>query len=132
MYFNNVTIFICSLINKQFNNVFNNDILWAKLIMDNFGNININEIQEQYNITKLKYVYKKIKDLLYLNKIFKLNKTIGSLINLQKLAYSNNQLKEIPKEIIFLINLHTLYLQNNQLKEIPKELKNLIHCTIKN
>jgi len=144
MYFNNVTIFktynylnindlfICSLINKQFNNVFNNDMLWKKLIMDNFGDIDINEIQEQYNITKLKYVYKKIKDLLYLNKIFKLNKTIGSLINLQKLAYSNNQLKEIPKEIIFLINLHTLYLQNNQLKEIPKELKNLIHCTIKN
>ena len=99
MYFNNVTIFKiynylnindlfnCSLINKQFNNIFNNNMLWAKLIMDNFGDIDINEIQEQYNITKLKYIYKKIKDLMYLNKTFKLNKTIKDLINLKILDF---------------------------------------------
>ena len=99
MYFNNVTIFTiynyldindlfkCCLINKQFNNIFNNDMLWAKLIVDNFGDIDINEIQEQYNITKLKYIYKKIKDLLYLNKIFNLNKTIKDLINLKILDF---------------------------------------------
>ena len=139
MYFNNVTIFeiynylnindsfSCSLINKQFNNIFNNDMLWAKLIMDTYDNININEIQEQYNITKLKYIYKKIKDLSYLNKIFNLNKTIGSLINLQELSFSNNQLKKISKEIGSLINLKYLRLHNNNLKEIPKELGFLIN-----
>jgi len=132
MYFNNVTIFKiynylnindlcnCSLINKKFNNIFNNDMLWAKLIMDIFGDIDINEIQEQYNITKLKYIYKKIKDLLYLNKTLNLNETIKDLINLQTLSFSGNHLKEIPKEIGSLINLQILSLGNNQLKEILK------------
>ena len=144
MYFNNVIIykiynyldinnlFSCSLINKQFYNIFNNDMLWTKLIMNNFGDIDINDIQKQYNITKLKYIYKKIKDLLYLNKIFNLNKTIRSLINLQRLDLYNNHLKEIPKEIGSLINLHYLSFCNNQLQEIPKELKNLVDCVIKN
>ena len=139
MYFNNVTIFKiynylnindlcnCSLINKKFNNIFNNDMLWAKLIMDNYSDIDINKIQEQCNITKLKYIYKKIKDLLYLNKTFNLNKTIESLINLQTLNLNNHQLKEIPKEIGSLINLNRLNLGYNQLKEIPKEIGSLIN-----
>jgi Leucine-rich repeat (LRR) protein len=135
MYFNNVTIFKiynylsindlfnCSLINKQFNNIFNCDLLWKNIITEKYINIDIDidEIQKQYNIINFKYIYKKIIDLLYLNKILNLNKTVTDLINLQYLYLNNNQLKEIPKEIGSLINLQELYFSNNQLKEIPKE-----------
>jgi hypothetical protein len=80
MYFNNVTIFKiynylnindlfnCSLINKQFNNIFNCDLLWKNIITEKYIDIDIDEIKKQYNIINFKYIYKKIKDLLYLNK----------------------------------------------------------------
>ena len=80
MYFNNITIFKiynylnindlfnCSLINKQFNNVFNCDLLWKNIIAEKYIDIDINEIKKQYNIINFKNIYKKIKDLLYLNK----------------------------------------------------------------
>ena len=115
MYFNNVTIFkiynyldinnlfSCSLINKQFNNIFNCDLLWKNIITEKYININIDidEIQKQYNITNLKYICKKIIDLLYLNKTLNLNKTVTDLINLKKLDLSDNQLKKIPKKFRF-------------------------------
>ena len=167
MYFNNVIIFNiynylnvndlfnCSLVNKQFNSIFNNDMLWKNIVIKKYIDVNINEIQKQYNIIKLKYVYRIIKDLLYLNNTLNFNETIeslinlqvldlqnnqlkeipneiGSLIDLQTLFLDNNQLKEIPKEIGSLIKLQTLFLHNNQLKEIPKELCNLVNCIIKN
>ena len=130
MYFNNVTIFKiynylnindlfnCSLVNKQFNNIFNCDLLWQNIITEKYIDIDIDEIQKHYNIIKLKYVYKIIKDLLYLNKIlnFKFNKTVKDLINLQYLNLINNRLQEIPKEIGSLINLKELILHNNQLQ----------------
>ena len=139
MYFNNVTIlkiynylnindlFNCSLINKQFNNIFNCNLLWENIITEKYIDIDINEILKQYDIIKLKYVYKKIKDLLYLNKILNLNKTVKDLINLKELDLSNNKLKKIPKEIGCLINLKELDLSYNQLKEISKEIESLIN-----
>ena len=141
MYFNNVTIFKiynylnindlfnCSLINKQFNNIFNCDLLWQNIITKKYFDIDIDEIQKQYNIINFKYIYKIIIDLLYLNKTLNLNKTVKDLINLKKLYLDNRQLKEIPKEIGSLINLQTLYLHDNKLEEIPKELDNLVNCT---
>ena len=159
MYFNNVTIFKiynylnindlfnCSLVNKQFNNIFNCDLLWNNIITEKYIYVNIDEIKKHYNIIKLKYVYKIIKDLLYLNKTLNLNKTVTDLINLERLnVYS--QLKEIPEigclinlkwldlddiklqkvpeEIGSLINLQYLFLDNNQLQEIPEEIRSLI------
>jgi Leucine-rich repeat (LRR) protein len=144
LYFNNVTIFKiynylnindlfnCSLINKQFNNIFNCDLLWKNIITEKYSDINIDEIQKQYNIINFKYICKKITDLLYLNKTLNLNKTVTDLINLQKLSLSNNQLKEIPKEIGSLINLQCLFLHNNQLKEIPREIGYLINLQVIN
>ena len=122
MYFNNVTIFKiynylsindlfnCSLINKQFNNIFNCDLLWKNIIIEKYidVDIDIDEIQKQYNIIKFKSIYKKITDLLYLNKTLNLNKTVTELINLKELYPSSNQLKEIPKEIGSLINLNII------------------------
>ena len=134
MYFNNVTIFKiynylniddlfnCSLINKQFNNIFNCDLLWQNIIIEKYIDIDIDEIKKQYDIINFKCICKKIKDLLYLKKTLNLNRTIKDLINLQILFLDNKKLKEIPKEIRSLINLQTLYLYNNQLKEIPKEI----------
>jgi len=132
MYFNNVIIFNiynylnindlfnCSLINKQFNNIFNCDLLWKNIIIKKYNDINIDEIQKQYNIINFKYIYKKIIDLLYLNKTLNLNKTVKDLINLKQLDLNNKKLKEIPKEIGSLINLQYLDLYNNQLKKNTK------------
>ena len=132
MYFNNVTIFKiygylnindlfnCSLINKQFNNIFNCDLLWKNIITEQYINIDIDEIKKQYNIIKLKYIYRTIKDLLYLNKTLNLKKTVKKLINLQHLNLNYNKLQKIPKEIESLINLQYLNLYCNQLKKIPK------------
>jgi hypothetical protein len=104
MYFNNVIIFKiynylnindlfnCSLVNKQFNNIFNCDLLWQNIITEKYININIDEIQKQYNIVNFKYIYKKIIDLLYLNKTLNLNRTVTDLINLQTLSLSNDRL----------------------------------------
>ena len=142
MYFNNVTIFKiynylnindlfnCSLINKQFNNIFNCDLLWENIIIKKYIDIDIDEIKKQYNIINFKYICKKIIDLLYLNKTLNLNKTVTDLINLQRLDLNNKKLKEIPKEIGSLINLQYLYLDNNPLKEIPKEIESLINLHI--
>ena len=111
MYFNNVTIFkiynylnindlfSCSLINKQFNNIFNCDLLWKKIISANYDDIYITDIQKQCNCITLKYVYKTIKNLLYLNKTLNLNETVKNLINLKELNLCADQLKEIPKEL---------------------------------
>ena len=139
MYFNNVIIFNtynylnindlfnCSLVNKKFNNIFNCDLLWQNIITEKYNDININEIQEHYSIIKLKYVYKTIIDLFYLNKTLNLNKTVKDLINLKELNLSCTQLQKIPKEIESLINLKKLSLSYNQLKEIPKEIGSLIN-----
>ena len=144
MCFNNVTIFKiynylnindlfnCSLIDKQFNNIFNCDLLWKNIITEKYSDVNIDEIQKQYNIINFKYIYKKIKDLLYLNKTLKLNRMVTDLINLKELDLCDNQLEEIPKEIGSLINLQKLNLYNNQLKEIPKEIGSLINLQILN
>ena len=140
----------CSLVNKKFNKLFNNDIIWEKIVKEKYKDTEIKIIQENYNIVRYKCIYKKINYISYLNKKLNLNeeisslinlewlylndnllkkipKEIGSLINLQWLDLRNNQLKEIPKEIGSLINLKRLYLDNNQLKEIPKEIGSLIN-----
>ena len=117
----------CSLVNKKFNKLFNNDIIWEKLVKEKYNNSEIKIIQENYKIVEYKSIYKKITDISHLNKKLNLNKEIVSLINLEDLCLLNKQLKEIPKEIGSLINLRWLNLANNQLKEIPKEIGSLIN-----
>jgi Leucine-rich repeat (LRR) protein len=97
--------------NKQFNNIFNCDLLWKNIIIEKYSDIDIDEIQKQYNIINLKYICKKITDLLYLNKTLNLNKTVTDLINLKILNLNSNKLKEIPKEIESLINLRIIKIE---------------------
>ena len=112
----------CSLVNKKFNKLFNNYIIWYKLVKEKCNDTEIGIIQENYNIVDYKLTYRKITDILYLNKKFDLNKGIKSLVNLRELDLSYKKLKEIPIEIGSLINLKMLQLDNNRLKEIPKEI----------
>ena len=95
----------CSLVNKKFNKLFNNDIIWDNLVKKKYKDTEIKIIQENYNIVEYKSIYRKISDILYLNKKFNLNKVIKSLIDLEGLFLSCEKLKEIPKEIGSLINL---------------------------
>ena len=71
------------MINKQFNNIFNCDLLWQNIIVEKYIDVDINEIKKQYNIINFKCICKKIINLLYLNKILNLNKTVTGLINLE-------------------------------------------------
>jgi len=163
MLFNNLVIFTiynyldinnlvtCSLINKQFNKIFDNDLLWKKLLTDKYGNsyIDVNYIMVKYNVSKLKHIYKIIKDLLYFDTKFNvlkfhikcdLNKKIKALINLEYLTLVDGYLQEIPytgvtalplgKEIQYLTNLRELYLSTNMLNKIPKEIGCLTNLQI--
>ena len=67
-----------SLVNKKFNKLFNNDIIWDKLVKEKYNNSEIKIIQENYNIVEYKSIYRKITDILYLNKKFNLKREIGS------------------------------------------------------
>ena len=91
----------CSLVNKKFNRLFNNNIIWEKLVKEKYNNSEIKIIQENCNIVEYKSIYRKISDMLYLNKKLNLNKEIKSLVNLKELYLYDNQLTEIPKEIGF-------------------------------
>ena len=68
----------CSLVNKKFNKLFNNDIIWEKLVKEKYNDTDIKIIQENYNIVEYKSIYRKITDLSHLNKKLKLNKRIKS------------------------------------------------------
>ena len=112
MIYNNLPIndlLNCSLVNKKFNKLFNNDIIWNKLVKEKYNDTEINGIQENYEIVEYKFIYRKITDILYLNKKLDLKREIKSLVNLKVLHLSCNQLKEIPKEIGSLINLEVLF-----------------------
>ena len=62
-------LFNCSLTNKQFNKAANNDIIWKQLI-DKDYEIDLDFMKEMYKITQHKLIYKKIKDLVFIKKIW--------------------------------------------------------------
>ena len=43
----------CSLVNKKFNKLFNNDIIWDKLVKEKYNDNEIKIIQENYNIVEM-------------------------------------------------------------------------------
>ena len=143
-------LFNCALTNKHFNKLFNSDILWNTLICKYPDPRLINNIKKNYNVVQLKDVYRIIKELLNVNSMLCLNRTLVDLIDLReirlygselveippkiglltnlKYIYSGyNLLTRIPKEIGLLTNLQGLYLENNLLTEIPSEIGSLIN-----
>ena len=50
----------CSLVNKKFNKLFNNDTIWNKFVKEKYKDTDIKIIQENYNIVEYKCIYKKL------------------------------------------------------------------------
>jgi hypothetical protein len=105
---------------------------WIKNGCDNNIALKITELNLSNN--KLTKIPKEIGKLINLQKLYLQNnylkiipKEIGNLINLQKLNLYNNNLTTMPVELGNLINLEGLYLNNNQLTTIPAEIGNLIN-----
>ena len=121
------SLYNCSLVNKHFNKLFNNDILWDKLICDHYGIECVNRIKLDYNIGKSLTVYKNVGDLLYINKRFHLNETFEELLDYEELSLFNYGMVSLPKEIRSLVNLTYLDLDNNKLISLPKEIGSLVN-----
>src|SRR3990172_2088242 len=121
-------MYSCSLVNKQYNRVFNNLLLWKmKLdtIMDN------KLITVLWNTNSLITFKRYILINKFKNKL-KRNEEITELINLQDLNLYYNQLTTLPAEIGQLTNLHYLYLHGNQLKTLPTDIwqQTNLRCTL--
>lgn len=126
----------CFLVNKHFNKLSNSDILWDKLLHNRRSTNCIKLIKENYGVTKSKIIYKIADNLLTINKIFRLKKTMEELINLRQLTNNINltklchpgiALNSIPQEIGSLINLHYFDIRRTTITEVPYELCSLVN-----
>jgi Leucine-rich repeat (LRR) protein len=126
----------CTTINKQFNKVSNNVLLWKNLSERDYPN----EIDDDYkgdymshyklhNFVKFNargYVTKNSRYLdLSIMDIESVPPEICLLTNLEELYLHENELKSIPIEITRLTNLKRLDLDYNNLESIPTELSSL-------
>ena len=110
-------MYSCSLVNKQYNRVFNNLLLW-KMKLDTIMDNKLITVLWNTNslITFKRYILiNRLKN--------KLNRKeeILELTNLQQLNLYDNQLTTLPVKIGELTNLQELYLDNNQLIILPKK-----------
>ncbi len=119
----------CSLVNKQFNKMFNVDILWHSLFTTHY-NEPIDEFKKVFGTDSYKDTYKKYVLLKYLKKTLKLSHSIIKLVSLQCLDLSENALTSIPAEIGNLASLRDLVLCNNSLISIPEKIKSLPNLAI--
>src|SRR5208282_6865226 len=108
-----------SSVSKQFNEIYNNNVLWSYYILQYERNI----IEELYTINDMKTT-----KLIY--SMYKLNKLCGydnirSLLKTLSLNIEHYQLKQIPSEIGNLTKLQYLNLNYNQIKHLPSEISNL-------
>ena len=97
-------LFNCSLTNKQFNKAANYDIIWEQLIDKHYG-IDLDFMKKTYKITQHKLIYKKIRELIFIETLYCTEDDYKFLPKLQMLDLNDNQLKELPKEIGSLVNL---------------------------
>src|SRR3990170_4694831 len=116
-----IDMYSCSLVNKQYNRVFNNLLLW-KMKLDTITDNKL--ITALWNTNPLIIFKRYVLINKFKNKL-KRNEEITELINLQYLYLSNNKLTTLPTEIGQLTNLQTLYLSNNQLTTLPAEIGQL-------
>src|SRR3990170_2628581 len=114
-------MYSCSLVNKQYNRVFNNLLLW-KMKLDTIMDNKLITVLWNTNslITFKRYILiNRLKN--------KLNRKeeILELTNLQTLELYNNKLTTLPAEIGQLTNLQNIYLGNNKLTILPVEIGQL-------
>ena len=124
--FNNLSlkdIYSCSLVNKQYNRVFNNLLLWKmKLdtIMDN------KLITTLWNTNSL-ITFKRCVLINRLKNKLHRKEEIVELTNLQYLELNDNNLTTLPAEIGQLTNLQELILCNNKLiEQAHQNLSNIL------
>ena len=99
------SLFSCSLVNKHFSKLFDNDTLWDKLIGDHYSQHYIDAIKVNYNIDKSKLIYKTISNLLSINKLCNPRRTLFELIILRKLHINPGKITVLPQSVVSLINL---------------------------
>src|SRR5208282_2881408 len=102
-----------SSVSKQFNEIYNNNILWSYYILQYERNI----IEELYTINDMKTT-KLIYSMYKLNKLCRYY-NIRSLLKTLSLYIQHSQITHLPSEIGNLTNLQYLYLNNNQIIHIP-------------
>jgi hypothetical protein len=135
----------CSLINKQFYGISQNESIWNPLFLHKFSNVSCSK--DHYNNYK---TYDKLDRFLWKTKKMDVNNVvslwglnfygivlqqqlpteIGKLTMLQTLNLRYTQIKKLPTEIGQLIMLDTLSISHNQLHELPSEIGEL--CMLKN
>ena len=122
--FNNLSlkdIYSCSLVNKQYNRVFNNLLLWKMKLDTIMDNKLITTLWNTNSLITFKrcVLINRLK-----NKLHRKEK-IEQLITLNALYLYNNQLITLPAEIGQLTNLQELSLHNNQITTLPAEIGQL-------
>ncbi len=128
----------CSLINKQFNIVSKNDLIWEQLFenafyrtikypTNNFYKNYLKQIKIDKYIVEREIIDIDARDVNCKGRgITYLPKKIGKLTYLEKLYLQKNNIHTIPIVICKLSNLRTLNLSHNWLKIIPQEIGQLI------
>lgn len=147
------SLYNCSLVNKQFNKLFNSDILWEKLIGDSYSNCYVDLVKRTYGVEQLKIVYKITRDLYTMKQMANLTRSLEDIIKLKKIYLQDRRITGVPTEIYTLINLNELhisynhitefsqvlcnmvnleylYIDNNYITEIPREIKQLVNLKI--
>jgi Leucine-rich repeat (LRR) protein len=138
------------LINKQFNTISKNELLWKRLCDNEYpdaisNNYHMNyEKYHSFNTFLIKHDrFRTLKQCspksnfvkisinfgnlsLHNSRLHGIPAEIGLLTNLCSLDISNNDLQSIPKEIGFLTNLMHLNIHMNKLKSLPNEIGSLI------
>ncbi len=130
----------CSLVNKHFNIVTKNELIWKMLFeKDNDNTLchkNFYKNYKKYDILNKNFKYftnllteKDVGDVTEITimdeELLVLPPIIGRLFTLRILYCCFNKFEMIPKEIGMLYNLKTLNFRRNKLKAIPSELGQL-------
>ena len=112
----------CSQVNKHFNKLFNNDILWDPKLYSQYSTTTIDCIKKTFRIKLSKDIYKITTGLDQVKKAFKLNTSITDLLMLTQIVHTSDKPTRIPKGIPYMINLKVLDLSYCNIKYLPTEL----------
>jgi Leucine-rich repeat (LRR) protein len=131
-----IDILNCALINKQFQTISKNELIWKQICETDFVSIMINYYEgyrkygimtnflKRYDLPIQKYkILINLKNLHFGGKqIKRIPSEIGLLVNLEYIELSDNKLKSLPNEICSLTNLCRLCISRNQLESIPENI----------